>query len=198
MYKNMNDYEIIYMVSEDKDSNFNLLYHKYTPLILKIVKDYKNYFKKFGYDISDLMQIGYITLYRASYLYNDYNNSMFYTYFLKSFHNAIINEIKMNLTLKKEVLNNALSYDLPVPNSNISYIDLIMDNKDVDITKYNNFVINFKNSMSFDLSCVFELYLNGYNLNEISILLKMEINIVKGYLKEIKKHALTYKYLFLY
>ena len=193
MYKNMNDYEILYMVSE-KESNFDILVHKYQPLIYKIVKDYVKLFKKFGYELEDLMQIGYITLYKASYLYDSYNQSMFFSYFKSALKKAIINAIRDNTTNKREVLNNAFSYEIEIPNTNVRYIDLFADKKDNN--KIERELIIFKNSMPINLSWIFELYYNGYSKNEISILLNENIDIVYDNFNKIKEHALTYKYLF--
>ena len=198
MYRNLNDYELLYMISENRSDDFNLLYEKYSPLIYKVAKKYIYTFKKYGYEIEDLLQIGYITLYKASYLYDVYNTSMFYTYFVNALKNAFNSEIKMNKTEKKEALNNALSYDLELPNSDLSYIDVIKNEDDKDKNEdYTNIIIDFKNSMPFDMSCVFELYYNGYNIDEISILLDRDLEDVKKDLKEIKQHGLTYRYLFL-
>lgn len=195
MYKNLNDYEILYMIKED-DNSFGFLYSKYYPLIYNYVKRYEKCFKKYGYDLDDLIQIGTITLYKASLLYNN-DSSLFYTYFKSALKNALITEIKINETLKRETLNNAFSYDNKVDNSDISYIDLIPskeDKIDEDIFKL---IINFKNSMPYEMAYVFELFYNGYQLNEIAILLSLKIGIIKNYLREIKAHSLTYRYLFL-
>ena len=78
------------MVCDNEDDSFNILMKKYQPLIYKVSKEYYPTFKKFGYEIEDLMQLGYITLYKASSFYNVYNESMFYTYFKRSLNNAII------------------------------------------------------------------------------------------------------------
>ena len=189
----MNDYEILYMVCDNKEENFDILLKKYQPLIYKIVKDYTRYFKKFGYELDDLMQLGYITLYSTVKKFNSYNHSMFYSYFKKALINTIITNIRINTTNKKEVLNNALSYDLYIPNSNTKYIDLIKDEKKSDLSSE---LIIFKNSMPIFLSHIFELIYNGYNKQEISILLDEDLDkIKKGYLR-IKEHAFTYKSLF--
>lgn len=193
MYKDMNDYEILYMVCEEEVS-FDILVNKYRPLIYKVVKEYAKFFKKFGYELEDLMQLGYITLYKTSRKYDVYNHSMFYTYFKRSLMNMLITNIRINTTSKKETLNNALSYDILVPNSNISYIDLLSDKKNgYDIESE---LITFKNSMPALLSYIFELYYNGYSKLEISILLDEDLNTVKESIIRIKEHALTYKSLF--
>ena len=197
MYNNMNDYEIIYMVCDEKDNNYNILYNKYKPLINKIAEKYKYTFKKFGYEKEDIMQIGYLVLYKTSYMYNVNNCSMFYTYFKNAYEKALLTELRNNSTNKKEVLNNAFSYDITIPNSNLSYIDLIRDNSYQENEDYIKLIINFKNSMSFELGCVFELFYNGYGYEEISILLDKNNDETKNNMKEIKRHALTYRYLFL-
>ena len=194
MYKDMNDYEILYMVCDEQESNFDLLIEKYKPLIYKIVKDYTKYFKKFGYELEDLMQLGYITLYKASSKYDIYSHSMFYTYFKKALINTIINNIRINSTSKKEVLNKAFSYDAFMPNTNIRYID-IFPSKNSNLFLESE-LVTFKNSMPALLSYVFELFYNGYNKEEISILLDEDINDVKNAFTRIKEHALTYKSLF--
>lgn len=194
MYKDMNDYEILYMVCDNKEDNFDILMNKYKPLIYKIVKDYVKFFRKFGYELEDLMQLGYITLYKTSHKYDIYNQTMFYTYFKKALVNTIINNIRDNTTNKKEVLNKALSYDLVIPNTNISYIEIFSDDK--SYINVDNELIVFKNSMPAILSYIFELFYNGYNKKEISILLDEDINDIKDSFKRIKEHALTYKHLF--
>ena len=194
MYKDMNDYEILYMVSENEESNFDILVKKYKPLIYKIVKEYEKFFKKFGYELEDLMQLGYITLYKTSSKYNILNRSMFYTYFKKALKNTIITNIRINTTSKKEVLNEAFSYDNIVPNTNVSYIDLFPSN--MSVKNISNELILFKNSMPALLSYIFELFYNGYSKKEISILLDEDINDIRNGFNKIKEHALTYKSLF--
>ena len=194
MYRNMNDYEILYMVCDDKENNFDILLEKYKPLIYKIVKDYTKFFKRFGYELEDLMQLGFITLYKTSKMYDIYNPTMFYTYFKKALNNTIINNIRINTTSKKEVLNQALSYDVEIPNSNIRYIDLLPSKK--NINNLENELIIFKNSMPIMLSYIFELFYNGYSKKEISILLDENIDSIRDNFIKIKQHALTYKSLF--
>lgn len=194
MYRDMNDYELLYMVCENEENSFNILLDKYKPLIYKIVKDYEKFFKKFGYEIDDLMQLGYITLYNTSRKYDIYNQSMFYTYFKQALVNTIINNIRFNTTGKKEVLNKALSYDSFIPNTNLRYIDILPS---IQKDYYNeDELIIFKNSMPAILSYIFELFYNGYNKIEISILLDENLDDIKKYFIKIKNHALTYKSLF--
>ena len=193
MYRNMNDYEILYMVCDNEES-FSILLEKYKPLIYKIVKEYEKFFKKFGYELEDLMQLGYITLHKTAKRYDVYNQSMFYSYLKKALKNMIISCIRDNTTNRKEVLNKALSYDELIPDTNIRYID-ILPSKEKNIVKERELLM-FKNSMPIHLSYIFELFYNGYNKKEISVLLDEELDEIKNNFTKIKQHALTYKSLF--
>lgn len=183
------------MVCDSEDDSFKVLMKKYQPLIYKVSKEYSALFKKYGYEIDDLMQIGYLTLYKASSFYDVYNDAMFYTYFKRSLNNAIISDMRFNETNKKEVLNNAISYDTLVPNTNTFYIDLVKDKK--IMKDYSKEIILFKNSMPISMAFVFELIFNGYTKEEISILLDEKIELIREMYTKIKIHALTYKSLFL-
>ena len=174
-----------------ESNNFDILYQKYQPLIYKSVLKYQKLFKTYGYELDDLMQIGYMVLYKTSFLYQDYNNSLFYTYFLSALNKAIISEIRCNESYKRKTLNESFSYDNIIPNTDLCYIDIIGKNNEEN--KYNNFVI-FKNSLSFISSCIFELYYNGYNLKEISLILDEDKKTIKESIKEIRKQIQVQSY----
>lgn len=194
MYRNLNDNEILYMVSENNDDTFNILYLKYQPLIYKMMKKFIPLFRKYGYTIDDLMQIGYITLYKTSYLYSNYSHSVFYSYLKQAICNAIINEIRLNTTNRKKVLNEALSYDIEIPNSDNLYRDLFSSPINKNISRY--MLTVFKNSMTYQMGNIFEMLLNGYKLLEIEILLDISKKELKEDITRIKNHSLTYKGLF--
>ena len=194
MYRDLNDYEILYMVCEKSENDFEILLTKYKPLIYKIVKNYVKTFKKFGFELEDLMQIGYITLFKSAKLYDIYNPVIFYSYFKKSLIKNIASYYRLNTSNKKQVLNKALSYDNEINNTNISYLELMPS--DIIENDYSKELIIFKNSMPISLSWVFELFYNGYTKEEISVLLDENLEKVRKDFYKIKEHALTYKYLF--
>ena len=51
-YKNVNDYEVIYMIRENDEDAENLMYEKYRPLLYKYVN--KFYFTSIGQGVSAL------------------------------------------------------------------------------------------------------------------------------------------------
>ena len=168
MYKNFNDYEILYMISENND--FDILYKKYQPLIYKVVKGYIYLFKNYGYELDDLMQLGYITLYKTSYLYNNYDSSIFYTYFLSALKKSLFNEIRVNETYKKKILNESISYDNCLPGTNNRFIDIIPSKELNDYDEEKKKLTYFKNTLTFTSSCVFEMLYKGCSLVESALM----------------------------
>ena len=59
-YREINDYEQLYLIKENDDDSFNLVFQKYRPIIISLAK---RYYKKVNYhycELDDLIQEGYI------------------------------------------------------------------------------------------------------------------------------------------
>ena len=176
MYKEYNDYEILYMIGENDDDTFNLLYKKYYPLILKYARKYKNSFKKFGYELDDIMQIGYISLYKAVRKYKYANENMFYTFLVKLLdndYNVLYNKCN---NYKNKCLNEYVSFDKEIQGTDLLLIDII-GKYDYDyieeITSYQKY-LDFKNNLPFEASCNLDLKLSGFKDFEIEKLLDIK------------------------
>lgn len=196
MYREINDYEMLYLICDNDDNNYEICLEKYYPLITKFACKYKNILKKMGFEIEDLIQVGYITLLQTIKGYNgDKNNNLFYTYFLKSLENSYIGLIRNNNSNKKKVLNEAISYDNFFPNSELTYAEIFPDPDTLDIDYINESGLryhNFKNSLEFDLACILDLKMEGYKNKEIEILLNLTCNeLLKG-LKIIKNKGINF------
>lgn len=191
MYRDLNDYEILYLVKENDDIDYAILYEKYRPLVYKIALKYKTIFKTFGYELDDLMQIGYMSLFNAIKHFES-DISLFYTYSLNVIEYGIINEIRKNNTNKRKVLNDSISYDVLVPNSNLSYIEIIPDTKEniYDINDNYEELVVFKNTLPFIVSCIFELKYEGFSDEEIALLLEISLKEVRKGIKLIKSQSL--------
>lgn len=194
MYRDLNDYEILYMIKENDEDNYSLLHEKYKPLVYNIAKKYQPICKKYGNEIEDLMQIGFLALYEASKEYFSEKGAMFYTYVSRVVENKIIDEIRRNNTLSRRALNDSISYDSIAPNSCSSYIEMIADKKSdfatYDLIDDEKKFVMFKNTLPFESACVFELKYNGYTDMEIATLLERGLNLIRGHLKIIKSRNL--------
>jgi len=192
MYRDLNDYEMVYLIKENDEINYEIIYKKYKPLVYKIASKYKKIYKAFGYEMPDIMQVGYMALFKAVDTFC-MDESMFYTYLVKLIENAIVAEIRRNNTLKRKVLNESISYDILVPNTQVTYLEIIPDlNSEINVDGFDDehrFIV-FKNTLSFDAACVFELVFNGYTIEEIMVLLNMAKSKVNECFTIIKKQLL--------
>ena len=176
MYKEYNDYEILYMIGENDDDTFNLLYKKYYPLILKYARKYKNSFKKFGYELDDIMQIGYISLYKAVRKYKYYSENMLYTFLIKLLDNDYNIEYNKCSNYKNKCLNDSISYDKEITGTDLSILDIVgkYDFDYVEDSDNYDKYLDFKNSLPFEASCNLELKISGYKDSEIEKLLDIK------------------------
>lgn len=196
MYRELNDYEMLYLICDGNDNEFEIMLKKYYPLIIKLASKYKCIAKKMGYEINDLEQVGAMTLYQTANGYNGYkNDNTFYTYFSKSLENAYINLLKQNNTNKKRVLNESISYDNFFPNSKLTYAEIFPDLNTLDLDYMNEIGIryyNLKNTLEFDLSCILDLKMEGFNNKEIATLLSKSQREIANKWRDIKRKAIYF------
>ena len=181
-YKDLNDYEILYMINENDEFNKKILFDKYKPIILKIANYFYNYMPSNGLEIDDLIQEGYIALDNAIKTYNKDSGVLFYTYVNLCIRRHLSTFCKSNNNYKNYILNNSCNIDdcLDVCDKNVNFnnLDYFMLEADFKLILYN-----------FDLvdSCIFELKYNGFSYKEISKLLDLPISVVDSRLVKVRK-----------
>lgn len=182
MYKNVNDYEQLYLVSENDDYAKERLFNKYKPIIISIAKKYLDYTNN-RFDIEDLIQEGYIGLNKAISSFDEHEGVLFYTFSLVCIERQIKAYYRSYNALKNYYINNSCSLDMEIDNMLLG--DIIEDtniDSDPALTYDNRYlqerIIAFKNSLDFRHSLVFELRYNGFKYREISELLDIPISIV--------------------
>lgn len=196
MYRELNDYEVLYLICDSDDQEYEIMLEKYYPLIIKVVNKYKYILKKMGYEEDDLYQIGALTLYETIKGFNgNKNTNLFYTYFLKALENALLGTIKTNDTNKKKALNESISYDNLIPGSSLTYAEIFPDPSSLE-DNFNNECeyryYNFKNNLPFEVACIFDLKAEGYNTREIAILLSISQTAVMNGNRLIKERTLFF------
>lgn len=177
-YKDYNDYEILYMISENDESATSIIYQKYKPIILSIANSHKNEAINLGIDYEDLIQEGMFGLSKAIKTYDE-NNTLFYTYAVICIKGHIKNLIRTCLTKKQSILNNSISLSYSIDDGR-ELEEEIADNRDTSTTKAIKYIEEkelIKNFM-YDLKDhereIFELKLNGFTNKEITELLIYE------------------------
>ena len=193
-YKNLNDYEIMYMISENNDDATNLLFTKYKPLIISMAKEYYSKGKRYGLELDDFIQEGYYGLFCAIRQYNTDKNNLFYTYLLVCIRSKMNNLIIKNSSNRQMVLNNSISIYDSAGDNDLSLIDVISDKKatipDIRVEEFEleSSIKKVLYSLDFDDSIVCELKLNGFTSKDISSLLGISLKCVYNSVLLLKKN----------
>lgn len=182
-YKQINDYEVMYMVRENDEEARGILLKKYLPVVSKIASKYSDFIKRRGIDFEDLLQEGTIAVNTAINTYDDSNGVLFYTYVRVCVERHLATYCKRLDNKKNYVLNSSISDEDCY--SIIDYrtsIDNIFNDK-----LFEEEFICYKNSFDFKYSIVFELRYNGFTYKEIGKLLDISVSTVDGRLYKIRK-----------
>lgn len=196
-YKNINDYEVLYMIGESDELSYSIMYDKYHPLISNLANKYYNNYKGCGLDYDDLYQEGMVALNNAIREFNDNNNCLFYTYSLVCIKREMERLIKKSMRLKHMVLNNCISMDKSIGESDLFIEDIIEDPKKNNSDnlleiKLSKKILDLKYNLSDRQAMVYELKLNNFTNKEISLLLDINYKAVDNSLRLIKSKLKQY------
>ena len=190
-YKDVNDYEMLYLVGEKDEEAEKILFGKYRNLIMKLVPKYLPFVLPRGGEFDDLVQEGYVGLYSAIQNYSPQNHTLFYTFAYVCIERQMATYCKRLSTNKQEVLNYSYSLYVTPENTRDSFSSVIASEEDgpyqsLVISDFIQEIIDFKNSLPIDMACVFELRVNGFTYKEISILLGFPKSRVDSAINQIR------------
>lgn len=184
-----NDYELVYMVSENNEDALKLLLDKYDKLIKIYAYYYNNKYKKYNIAIEELIQEGKLGLYIASCKFIEAKDVKFYTFALVCIKRYILSYISYFTRDKNLIIENSIPFDENF--HNIIDYDINPSNI-IESFEYQKFIINFKNSLSFLDSNIFELRYNYFSYKDIAKLLDIEEKKVDNSLIKIKDKLKKY------
>ncbi len=179
-YKNINDFELIYLVKENDENSLKILLDKYSNVLYKLSRKYYSKYKYIGISFDDLIQESRISFMKALYDFKD-EQSLFYSYVLLCVERHLITYCRSYNTLKNYPLNYSLCdqvFDYAEVYNN-GYID--------DILMENERFFECKNLLKFEYSIIFELKYNGFSYKEIAKLLDIARSTVDGRISLIRK-----------
>lgn len=194
-YRNINDYEQLYLVAEKDDEANKLFYEKYKPIIYSLAYNNLKKIKNLGVDIEELVQEGYIGLSKAIDSYKDNLNANFYTFATVCIDRQIKSYCRKFRTKKNITLSNKISIDddtlkkIELPES------IYSDNNPefyLNNSNYNDLCIKFKHILTLRASLVFELKSNGFSRKEICKLLEISPSMFERAICEIRKKGINY------
>ncbi len=190
-YKDVNDYEVIYLIKENDEDSKTLLYKKYEPLITSFSLQYLPVAKKCGLELVDLIQEGYIGFSNALNSYDENKNILFYTLVRVCVKRQILNLLRKSMTMKHSILNYSFSLNRLVETSdnelelgNIFVSPEILPIEHVINSDFEQEIIKRAYSMSLMSRCVFLLKYNNFKISEIAVLLDLTVKKVRDQLEK--------------
>ena len=198
MYKDENDYELLYLIKEENEDAKNMFYEKYRPMVEMKAKKYFSQLQNNGYELNDLIQEGMIGLSSAIKDYKQDEKTKFITFANVCIERRMINFIREINRQKHQALNSSLSID----NTNVSGMSLLNVLSDDSYNPESSFMIleeqeQLKDAMKKNLTDfekeVFDLRFEGFTYQEIAILLNKSIKSIDGTIRRIKQKIINNK-----
>ena len=182
-YRLYNDYELIYMVRENDETSRDILYEKYKPIIMGLVSESYNKFSKYGYEFDDFLQEAYISFQKALRFYDESKSCLFYTFAVMCIKRGLLSFCR-RISCEKRSLSsyNMIDIDkLSIVDNNVNISDIVL------YGEFENRIKELMLNLSFDISNVFELRINGFTYLEISSLLDIPLSTVNSRCKKVKE-----------
>ena len=187
-----NDYELLYLISENNEEAKELFYKKYKPIIELKAKKFTKYVESKGYDYNDLIQEGMIGLSKAIKDFSEQKDVKFTTFANICIERQILSFMRNISAGRHKVLNESLSFDTTTNSYGLPLINLL-DDKNVNPettfieseekeSLYND-IISILNEKEVE---VFDLRTKGFSYKEISGLLNITEKSVGKYIEKIK------------
>ena len=170
-YKQLNDYELVYMIREKDDYSYDYLLRKYMPIVKRMALDYYRCYSMYGYDLEDFIQEGLLGFQNAVNSFNEEKDILFYTFVTLCIHRSILTFCK-RITCEKKNTSRVNFIDLEevqVADSSLK-IESYFVNQEI-LKKIWEIVYTFP----LDYCCVFELRMNHFQYLEISKLLDISV-----------------------
>lgn len=192
MYKNYNDFELLYLIGENNEDALNYLYDKYKPIVDMKVKKFIRYAKNLGLEYSDLFQEGMIGLSESIESFKVKKDVQFSTFANICIERQIYTALTKAGRKKHNVLNDSLSLDNSLNDEDASLSDFIFD-KTSDPSIFIESNENRKelyNKLSEALTPfekeVFNLKVSNFEYKEIALLLNKSYKSIDSAIQRIR------------
>ncbi len=192
MYKDIDDFELIYLIGERNEEALNILYDKYKPIIDLKAKKYLKYGKKIGLEYQDLFQEGMLGLSEAISSFKDDKKAQFKTFANLCIERQIFSLLKKASRKKHTLLNDSVSLDESINENDNTLLDIFFE-EGKDPSEMIEFKENkrelFKKIYQVLTPLereVFDLKTNNFDYNEISRLLNKSYKSIDSAIQRIR------------
>ncbi len=190
-YGDINDNELLFLVSESNEEAKAELVKKYTGIVYAIAHKYTGIAESLGIEEKDLVQEGLIGLTKAIDTYNPEKNVLFYTYVTLCIESSIKSCLKISGKKGNQTLNNSLSLD-KLTEEDINIGELLKDEnsdpslKILEEENVNELLDKFKSLLAPFEYEVFKLKIEGYSNEEIALRTKKDKKSIENTMFRIK------------
>ena len=190
MYKDINDYELLYLIAEKDENAYNSICNKYENIVkMQANKMYKSS-KYIGVSYEDIYQAGLYGLNMAINNFDENEGTLFYTCANTFVTREIVVFIRSHSRYKHNILSDSISLNTEIDDDGNIILDFI-ENKNNNIddyceNDYLNTIIDFKYELPFEQSLIYELRINNFTNSEIAKLLSVKYKTVDNAMRSIK------------
>lgn len=192
MYKDIDDYELIYLIEESNEQALNILYDKYKPIIDLKAKKYLKYGKKIGLEYQDLFQEGMLGLSEAINSFKDDKKAQFKTFANLCIERQIFSLLKKASRKKHTILNDSMSLDESINENENTLLDIFFE-EGTDPSEMVEFKENKRELFEKIYNVltplereVFDLKVNNFDYKEISQLLNKSYKSIDSAIQRIR------------
>jgi RNA polymerase sporulation-specific sigma factor len=192
-YKDYNDYELLYLICEQNEDAYEILYKKYRPVVEIKAKKYYRYACNKGLDYNDLVQEGLIGLSEAIRDFKINKNVRFSTFANLCIDRQISTALLGANRKKHKILNESLSLNEAYANNDTVLMDFIDDKGENDPSNYiiqveaeSETYNRIKQELTEFEKQVFDLKVKGFDYKEISTLLGKSYKSIDCAIQRIK------------
>lgn len=198
MYKDENDFELLYLVKEEDEIAKEMFYEKYRPMVEMKAKKYFSQIQNKGYELNDLIQEGMIGLSNAIKDFDQEEETKFLTFANVCIERSIIDFIREINRQKHQALNSSISIDQTTP-SGRTLLDILDDNSNnpeksfIFLEEQQELKEKSKEKLTDFERQVFDLRFEGFSYQEIAILLNRSTKSIDRTISRIKQKIINNK-----
>lgn len=192
-YKEENDYELLYLVSENNEDARDMFFDKYDNVIRMKASKYKKFVESKGFDFNDLLQEGRLGLTQAINDYKEQKNVQFYTFANLCIDRQLATFLRNITRDKHKLLNESISLDTSTNSIGRPLTELILDDKNIDpevsfieLEEKTKLYNDIEKKLTTIENDVFNLRIQGFTYKEIAQLLNVTEKSVDGAIGRIK------------
>ncbi len=190
MYKDVNDYELLYLIRESNEEAYNNMYDKYNNIVKIEANKYYKKIPYMGISYEDIYQAGLYGLEMAIRYFDEKTNTLFYTFASTFIKREILTFIKNCSRNKHNILSQSVSLDTPIGDDVVleELIPSLGNSIDDYYDSYKNrAILDLKYELPSFQAQVYELKLNHFSNKEIAILLDVPYKTVDNSITSIKR-----------